>query len=347
MRNPLAQDLELALKLTPALRDDLSGSRIFITGGTGFFGGWLLESLIHAVDRGLDARATVLTRDPTTFCRMRPHLALHPAVKVLPGDLLTLAPSTDRFTHVIHAATEATGRLDPAKSQSNFDTIVEGTRRALAFARACKARRFLFASSGAVYGRQPPECAYLVEDYPGTPLPGEYDSKYGQGKRLAESLCLTAWNDGGPEPVLARAFSFAGPYLPLNAHYAIGNFVRDALEHGPIRVNGDGTPMRSFLYGADLAGWLWTLLANGQAGRAYNVGSERVVSIRELASLVARVLGSSFGVEVAGEPVEGNLPERYVPCTLRARQELGLRENWTLEQAVERMANCAHHVRSA
>jgi nucleoside-diphosphate-sugar epimerase len=344
--NSLAPDLDRFLARTAALGEDLGGARIFITGGTGFYGGWLLETLTAAVDRGLEARATVLTRDPAGFHRSRPHLAGHPAVRLLAGDVLTLEPFADRFTHVIHAATAASARLALEQPRLMLDTIVEGTRRTLAVARASGAGRFLLASSGAVYGRQPPGLSHVPEEYPGAPAPDAPGSAYAEGKRSAEALCLEAFRAGGPEPVLARGFAFSGPYLPLDAHFAIGNFVRDALEGGPIRVGGDGTPFRSYLYGADLATWLWTLLARGQAARAYNVGSERAISIAELARLVARVLGVRRGVEVAGTPVAGRPAERYVPSTRRAREELGLDEGWTLEEAVERMAAFAKDARA-
>jgi dTDP-glucose 4,6-dehydratase len=341
MPRPPATDLERALARTPALRDDLRGARLLLTGGTGFYGGWLLETLTAAVDRGLDARVTVLSRDPSAFLRARPRLAGHPAVTLLPGDVLTLAPPAARFTHVIHAATAASAKLNAEQPRLMFDTIVEGTRRALEVARSCGATRFLLASSGAVYGRQPPGLSHLDEEYPGVPEPGAPGSAYGEGKRAAERLCLEAGAAGGPAPVIARGFAFSGPYLPLDAHFAIGNFVRDALAGGPIRVGGDGTPFRSYMYGADLATWLWTLLCRGQAGRAYNVGSERAISIAGLARLVAGVLGVARGVEVAGTPVAGRPAERYVPSTRRAREELGLDEAWTLEEAVARMAEAA------
>jgi dTDP-glucose 4,6-dehydratase len=342
MDNPLAPDLERLFAGQPDLCEPFRESRIFLTGATGFFGGWLLESLLWAADRrDLRLHVTVLTRDPAAFEGARPHLARHPAVSLLKGDVLTLEPFDAAFTHVLHAATPADPRIALGTPRLMFDTVVEGTRRVLEVARRSGARRFLLTSSGAVYGRQPPELTHVGEEHAGAPDPCAPSSAYAEGKRAAELLCAIAAREDGFDAVIARCFAFSGPYLPLDLHYAIGNFVRDALAGEPIRVAGDGTPCRSYLYGADLAAWLWTLLARGASARPYNVGSERDVSIAQLAQTVARVLGVERGVTVAKAPVPGLPAERYVPSTRRAREELGLREDVTLEEAILRMAATA------
>lgn len=341
MDNPLAPDLERALRSTAALWDRYRGARLFVTGGTGFFGCWLLEVFTFANARlGLDAHATVLTRDPAEFRRRRPHLAGDPAVSLLEGDVLALEPLEGPFTHVVHAATAASARMNAEQPALMLETIVEGTRRVLEVARRSGARRLLFTSSGAVYGRQPPELSHVPEGWTGAPDPLVPGSAYGEGKRAAELLCTVRGASDGFEAVVARCFAFAGPYLPLDAHFAIGNFVRDALRGGPIRVQGDGTPYRSYLYGADLAAWLWTLLARGRPGRGYHVGSEAAISVAELARTVARVLGVEAGVEIAREPAP-TPPERYVPSTRITREELGLSETFTLEESIRRMAELA------
>jgi nucleoside-diphosphate-sugar epimerase len=339
MTNPLSTDLDRAFGAAQGPWEDYRGARILLTGGTGFFGGWLLESLCWAADRqALDVAVTVLTRDPEAFRAARPHLAGHRAVTLLRGDVLTLEPLEASFTHVLHAATPASVKVNLETPRVMFETVVEGTRRALEVARRAGARRFLLTSSGAVYGRQPPELTHVPEEHAGAPDPCAVGSAYGEGKRAAELLCALASREHGFDAVVARCFAFAGAYLPLDAHYAIGNFVRDALAGGPIRIGGDGTPFRSYLYGADLAAWLWTLLARGASLRPYNVGSEREVSIAELAATVARVLGVARGVELAKAPVPGRPAERYVPSTRRAREELGLTETFTLEESIWRMA---------
>jgi dTDP-glucose 4,6-dehydratase len=319
------------------LWDELRGSRLFVTGGTGFFGCWLLETFTHAVGRlKLGATVVVLTRSPATFARKAPHLAAHSAVTLHRGDVRDFAFPAGAFTHVIHAATESSTTQNADAPGEMLDTILLGTRRVLDFARQAGARKLLLTSSGAVYGQQPPDLTHIPEDYLGGPAPCDARSAYAEGKRVAELLCVLEGQHPGLECTIARCFAFVGPHLPLDAHFAIGNFLRDALARGPIRIHGDGTPYRSYLYAADLAVWLWTILFRGRPGRAYNVGSADGFPIVEIARRVAEALQPSLSVTVARRPEPGRLPECYVPCTRRAATELGLCQTFALDEAVRR-----------
>ena len=331
------RDLDHILNHTSHLWKEVQGQSIFVTGGTGFFGCWLLESLIWANDQlDLGAKATVLSRNPEAFAAKAPHLANHPAVCLLPGDVRTFAFPTGDFRFVIHAATEASAKLNQDNPLLMFETVVEGTRRTLEFARTHGTRQFLLTSSGAVYGKQPPSMTHIPEDYLGAPDPMDPNAAYGEGKRAAEILCRLYAHEFGIEAKIARCFAFVGPHLPLDAHYAIGNFIRDALRGGPIRVNGDGSPLRSYMYAADLAIWLWTILFDGQPCRPYNVGSDRSINIADLAGLVGQVIDPGIKVIIAHEADLSQPLQRYVPSIERARNELKL-ENWiTLEDSIER-----------
>ncbi|MGH9411464.1 MAG: NAD-dependent epimerase/dehydratase family protein, partial [Vicinamibacterales bacterium] len=295
--NPLAGDLDNVLSQVGPLWEDLRGARLFITGGTGFFGCWLLETLLWANDRlGLGASVVVLTRDPARFRREVPHLASDRAVTLHAGDVRTFAYPDGSFTHVVHAAADPTPPRDCADRLRTFETTVVGTARVLAFARSAGVERLLFASSGAVYGRQPADVPCLSEDDRGGPRSNHESDAYGEAKRAAEMLCALHADDHLC-PTIARCFAFVGPYLPLDANFAIGNFIGDALRGGPIRVTGDGTPYRSYLYGSDLAAWLWTILVRGTSARSYNVGSPNGLSIADVSATVVRAIRCRTDIE--------------------------------------------------
>ena len=318
----LSADLET---ISAALALDwpkLAGKRIFMTGGTGFIGRWMLSALADANQRfGLGAEVDVLTRDPDAFARREPGLGSAKGFRFLRGDVLSLGAAEARYDYVLHAATDASADLNDSDPLRMFDTIVEGTRRALDFALACKAERFFFFSSGAVYGAQPWDLAHVPETYLGAPDLTTHRSAYGEGKRAAEMLCTIAARQHGLDIVTARIFALLGPLLSLDIHFAAGNFIRDAMAGKTIVVEGAGRAVRSYLYAADLTVWLWAMLLRAPAGAIYNVGSEESVLIAELAERVARLLKAP-GFEILGREDPAGIPG----ATSRRRKGSGT--NW-------------------
>lgn len=337
--NPLAPDLDGVLESVGEDLRELRGARLFVTGGTGFVGSWLLESFLWA-NRiyALEAEAVVLTRDPDGFAKRAPHLASDPALAFLRGDVVDFCVPGGQFTHVVHAAAESSTRQNELEPLRMVDTIVQGTRRVLDAARPWGAEKVLFVSSGAVYGPQPLDLECMPEDWPGGPDALSPGSAYAEAKRLGELLCGIYLAQFGMPVKIARCFAFVGPYLPLDAHFAIGNFIRDGIAGGPIHVRGDGTQVRSYLYAADLAAWLWKILLQGEPGRAYNVGSEEGHTMAELARTVAAVFEPTPGVVVSGDTSanSGGGRNRYVPSTNRALADLGLKGTVALEEGVRR-----------
>ncbi|MCX7412439.1 MAG: NAD(P)-dependent oxidoreductase [Planctomycetia bacterium] len=343
----IAEDIRGVLSRTQSLWPELKGASVFITGATGFFGIWLLETLLAANrEFSLGCRVIALSRNAASFAAKAPHLAHDAAVTWLAGDVRDFAFPSGTVTHVIHAAAEATSNLNASDPQAMFDVCVEGTRRVLALAREKQVARMLFTSSGAVYGRQPPDLSHVPEDFMGAPDSLDSRNAYAEGKRAAEQLCAIAClpppAGAGLHITIARCFAFVGPHLPLDAHFAIGNFIHDALAGGPIRISGDGTPYRSYLYAADLTEWLVTILFRGQPGRAYNVGSDKAVSIQDLADLVADITASIRPdhdrptVVVGKQPVREAAASRYVPNCQRTHDELLLAPATPLESAIRR-----------
>jgi dTDP-glucose 4,6-dehydratase len=337
--NPLAEDLDHILTHTRDLWEELRDQRIFITGGTGFFGCWLLESFAWANEKlNLNAEALVLTRNYKAFLKKAPHLATSPAIKFQIGDVRNFEFPEGQFPFVIHAATEASAKLNEENPLLMWDTIIEGTRHTLEFARHAGTKKFLLASSGAVYGKQPTEMTHIPEEYTGAPYLADPNSAYGEGKRSAEMLCTIYAKMCGIKPKIARCFTFVGPYLPLDIHYAVGNFIRDGLQCGPIQVKGDGTPYRSYLYAADLAIWLWTILFRGESCLPYNVGSDRDVTIKQLADIVANTFDPIRQVNINQKHVAGKPTECYVPSISRVSSKLGLSVHVDVEKAIEKTA---------
>lgn len=337
---PIPQaDLEAILQQTRPLWEDMRGERIFITGGTGFFGAWLLESFLH-INRalGLKAQATVLTRNPDSFRARLSHIAGDPSIQLLPGDVRDFTFPEGAYKYVIHAATEASARQLAEEPLQMMTTILAGTQRALEFAASHGAQRFLLTSSGAVYGRQPSEIVHLPETYMGAPSCTDAASVYAEGKRASELMCAAFAKTTGIECAIARCWAFCGPHLSLDSHFAIGNFIRDVMQGSPIRIGGDGTPTRSYLYAGDLAAHLWTMLFRAPSMEPYNVGSEHSISIRQLAEAVRDALDSSVKIEVAKEPIEGVPVSRYVPDVSRIARDLNCHETVSLAETIRRTA---------
>lgn len=334
----LEDDFEFVVDAVGETWEAMRGARVFITGGTGFVGRWLLETLSRAERRhGLGIKVMVLTRDVVRFRAKAPHLADDPMFEFVVGDVTRMVPPSGALTHIVHAATDSGTDLHISDPLKMFDTVVSGTRSVLELAVERKVERVLFLSSGAVYGPQPFEIAHQRESWAGGPNFVDPRNAYAEGKRAAEMLCGIYAQKFGLKVTTARIFALVGPFLALDAHFAIGNFIRDALSGKKVVVNSDGRALRSYLYAADLAVWLWSMLARAPGDSHYNVGSEEAISIRDLAARVAQVVGSGE-YEVLGKPDANWNPGRYVPSTECIRTELGLTAKVSLNDAIWRTA---------
>lgn len=332
-------DLQLILDKTPAaVWSALHGQRIFITGGTGFVGCWLLEALIWANQQlKLGLNISLLSRSPEAFTAKAPHLATNKIITLIQGDVNDLSSVNELFDIVIHAATDVVKAN--ADSVTLLNNIIKGTNETLTLARRCKAKRYLLTSSGAVYGRQPSTLSHMAENYLGAPDISDKNSAYGEGKRVSELLTHSHVRQYGLEAKIARCFALLGPYLPLDAQFAAGNFIRDGLDNKAISVNGDGTACRSYLYAADMTIWLLTILINGKSGQHYNLGSDHSISIKDLAETVSTIIYGENKVTIASQPLENAPIQKYVPNISKAYNELKLFPYTDLQTAIRKTIN--------
>lgn len=329
----LKQDLDHVLSRAEPIWRELSGTRLFVTGGTGFFGKWLLESIAYANDiLNSGIRATVLARNPQRFLKEEmPHLKSRTEFSWIAADITRFDFPSEHYDYIFHLATFTSAYVEKIEPMEMFTAKFLATRRILDFARHCNARKVLVTSSGAVYGPQPEALKSIPEHYNGAPDPLLPSSAYGNGKRIVEQLCAMTPD---VDTVIARCFSFLGPHLPLDARYAAGNFLRDALTGGPIVIRSNGLARRSYLHPADLMIWLTTILVRGSRGSAYNVGSDEAVTIKELADHVAASIPDSGGVLV--DSLSQPTPASYVPNIERAGSELALGVELDLSETVRR-----------
>lgn len=335
MQRIAEEDLQHILTNTSELWEKVRNKSVFITGATGFFGKWLLESFMYVNERlSLNAAVVALSRNPVTFLKEFPFFK-NSAISFIKGDVQTFDSPSGDFHFIIHAATDADAQKNIENPLLMLETITTGTKRVLEFGREKSIESFLLTSSGAIYGKQPSAVTHIKENEGYVIDINNPVAAYAEGKRLAELYC-SIYHSYYQLPVkIARCFAFVGPYLPLNKHFAIGNFILNALKKEDIIIKGDGTPYRSYLYASDTIIWLWTILLKGKDNTPYNVGSDEDLGLVEIAHVIKK-LQPGIEVQVLTAPDKNKPAERYVPDIDLAKQTLGLGVKINLKEAIEK-----------
>lgn len=316
------------------IKEQLAGRKIFLTGGTGFFGKSILDFFIDHCG-SVDFEVCILTRNSSKIEHEYKRWNLLKNIKLHTGDVENFDFPKENFDTILHLATPADAKDNLQEPLRISNIICEGTKRILNLAVQNKVKYFLFASSGAVYGQQPTAISHVNEKYIGAPVTTNKGSAYGESKRMAEFLCSEYYRTHGVPSKIARCFSFVGPHLNKSGSYAVGNFMRDCIEGKEIRIKGDGTPHRSYLYAEDLVVWLLTIAFFGKDNECYNVGSDQSLSIFELSGVVAQALSKVNHPIFVEQKSTGDIT-RYVPDITKARDELGLDVWVSLEEAIKK-----------
>lgn len=313
---------------------------VLITGGTGFFGGWLLQILCTLIkEKKFNIGIYVLSRNPEKFLAANPNCSFDQSIHFISGDVTSFKLPDIKLDYLIHMATTAASETFHGEDQlQKIDLLYKGTRNTLEQAIRAGVKKVLFTSSGVVYG--PSNGVVFTEEMLQAPKTTMASSALGEGKRLAEYLVGYYGNKGAFEYSIARCFSFFGPFLPLDIHYAIGNFVNDALNKDEITVKGTGHELRSYLYIADAWVWLLKLLVHAD-NEIYNVGSSNPISIGDLASQVRDTLAPEKQVRLLGlNHNVGNFSRNsYITNNDKICNKFGLSEWTTLSHGIKRMAN--------
>jgi len=327
----VSRDLDVAAAHVGEAWQQLRGKSIFLTGGTGFVGKWMLATLAHARARfQLDCHITLLSRHPQHFTDHWSNFFDGSWMHLWKGDLKDFHFPTSRYEFVIHAGgdvVQIAGHDDLAK------TAVIGTDRVLQFANQCGTTHFHFVSSGAVYGQQPWDLPMISEEQ--SWMQSVPSDSYTEGKRVAEALVQEPTRNQNFKVTISRCFTTVGPLLPLSSRFVIGNLIRDALAGGDLCLVGDGTAVRSYLYAADMAGWLWRIALSAKTSAIYNVGSSDAITILQLAHRVANLIRPTLAIRLGKV---GANSSRYVPNISKVHRELGLVPTIDLDESIRRTA---------
>lgn len=325
---------------------ELGKMKILMTGGTGFFGSWVLASFMALRDAGVPIQMTVLSRQPDKFLDENPLFRKLGGLTFLSGDVGT-AEVPRGTTHVFHFATSPADRSGDEEALRR--TIVDGTKRMLAEAIRVGVKRFVLASSGAVYGQGKTDRPREDELILPRPLdPSVKLTTYGQAKREAEGFCADATRARSIETVIVRGFAFGGPLFPIDAPYALSSMMKAMIDGRPLEVKSPGT-VRSYLDGRDLVRALWLLLLRGRSGESYNLGSDDSVTMRGLAKEI-QALAKDLGrpvpevAEATVSPTEqqgiaaGGMPDVYRPTIEKLSRHLGWKPQVSLRAGLRAYA---------
>ena len=337
----ISEDIQLILDRLDQDINAFNNKTILITGGTGFFGRWLLEVLCTLITtKNFQMKIFVLSRNPERFLQEHSSFPFAKIITFIEGDVSSFKLPKFKLDYLIHMATTAAHETFSGEDQlSKLELLYSGTKNTLQNAIANDVDKVLFTSSGVAYG--PSNGVHLSEEMLQAPMTNLTSSALGEGKRVAEFLVAYYAEQAGYQYSIARCFSFFGPYVPLDIHYAIGNFVRDALIKSEITVNGSGYELRSYLYIADAWVWILKMLIESD-GEIYNVGSSQAISIRDLAARIKANLAPLKEVKLLGfEQETGNFSRNiYIPNNDKICGKFHLSEWTSLDEGIKKMA---HH----
>jgi len=336
LRKMIRDDCSRILDGRVSQLDALREGVLLVTGGTGFMGTWLAEMAAYLNDHyHFGLRLLLLSDRASQFPSRAPCLARRKDIQLIERDITNVVELPDNVTWIIHAAADPDSQKHATDPLGTLRVIIRGTDALLqAASRLSNLCKIVHVSSGLIYGLQPLDMPGIPESFIGRLDCTAPAQAYAEAKRMAEMVCAAYQTQMRLPIVTVRPFAFLGPYQLLNRPWAANSFIRDSLHGGPIRIQGDGQSVRSYMYPADMALWMLTILARGAPGAAYNLGSPQGITLMELAQKVVSLFPAP--IPIVTRMLGANAPPatRLVPDITLAQKTLGLEIKTDLDAAV-------------
>ena len=319
--------------------DMFNNASILVTGGTGFIGKWLVATLNQLdLNEELNINIHILTRNKKKFTERFPECLNKKNVQFIESDIRNLDINNLGldFDYIILGANDATYDFS-LNAKELYETLITGTFNLLETVVTSKTKSIIQLSSGAVYGDISSHKDGAKESDLSLMNINNIGSMYGLSKAIVESILNQFGAQNNINIFNARCFAFVGPYLPVDKHFAIGNFINDCINSSAITINGNGLPIRSYMYAADMARAILLCLSSKKS-MAINIGSDKKISIIDLANLVSKSLNKQ---QVIVRNIEGAHPEKanyYLP-NISLLKSLGFEESFSLETSIKQTFN--------
>ncbi len=289
--NPIfEEDLELIIS-EDIKWEKFRGKTVLITGATGMIGMYLTGVLAMLNDRkGYGIQILALLRHPD---KLMPELRNRSDVKLLVQDVTEPLQVEGPVDYVLHAASPASPKIMKDQPVETIAANTLGTYYTLQLAKEKMASGYLFVSSREVYGQPEEGQEFFEEDTYGFVDPLDPRSCYPEGKKAAETMCVSFHSEYDLNTKIARLAHTYGPGMSLTDGRVQADFLNNVIHGEDIVLKSEGTAVRTYTYVADAVSGLYRILLNspdGNDGMVYNIGDENAkVSIRELAELLINI----------------------------------------------------------
>lgn len=329
--NPFNISKEESLKI-----QDLQNAEILVTGGTGFFGKWIVEIVRYFNDQlAFNIKLYLVARHQSTY--INEIIKMRSDIFFIKNDVRNLREIPSTIEYIIHAAATPDNSTHMSNPIEVMDTISQGTKQVLDIALGLNnIKKILNISSGQIYGAL--NSNVISEKNIGQVDTNSIHSIYPEAKRYSETLSI-AYKSLYKLPVVqVRPFSFVGPHMGLEKPWAINNFIKDAIKFKKIKILGNGKPIRSYMYPTDMAWWLLNMLVDSKNGVVYNLGSPEGISLEELACKIKNKLGIDVKIEILHMNDDSSV---FVPDESLVKDSLDLDIKVGIDEALEKTIDWA------